>query len=426
MKKRALASVVAAVTAITTVAGCTNLVMAEDAPKKLVFWDKAEYVDDYAEKMKAVVDSFAEENNVEIDYVNVPAADMKQKLMAAIEAGNAPDLIVGDNTLVGQFGALEQLADVTDVVDAIDFTDAAKAIGLFNGTEYMVPQAFIAPGMYMRKDVWENAGLEMPTTWEELKEQAAAVNDPANGFYALGFAMGASGGGDAETFVRTMILDYGGETVDAEGNVTVNSPESVAAFEFIKSLYDEGLISPDAVTGDDMFNNEVYLAKTAGVIINSGSVQASMKNDDPELYENTQIIPLPAGPAGQYTCSGSNCFGVIASGENVETAKEFLTYYFSDVDRYEEMIEVMGSMWQPVLNGLETADFWKDEANKPWLDSALAAVNTYYPAPTDERAMTGFANQLGVKAVQEMLINGASAEEAVAIFEASLQELYAE
>ena len=210
--------------------------------KKLVFWDKAEYVDEYGTMMKQVVDNFAKENNVEVDYVNVPAADMKQKLMAAIEAGNAPDLIVGDNTLVGQFGSLQQLADVTDVVDSIDFTDAAKLIGDFDGTQYMIPQAFTAPGMYIRKDVWEKAGLSMPTTWDELKEQAEKVNDPSNNFYALGFAMGASGGGDAEGFVRTIILDWGGQTVDEDGNVTVNSPETVAAFEYIKSLYDEGLM----------------------------------------------------------------------------------------------------------------------------------------------------------------------------------------
>ena len=392
--------------------------------KKLVFWDKAEYVDEYGTMMKQVVDNFAKENNVEVDYVNVPAADMKQKLMAAIEAGNAPDLIVGDNTLVGQFGSLQQLADVTDVVDSIDFTDAAKLIGDFDGTQYMIPQAFTAPGMYIRKDVWEKAGLSMPTTWDELKEQAEKVNDPSNNFYALGFAMGASGGGDAECFVRTIILDWGGQTVDEDGNVTVNSPETVAAFEYIKSLYDEGLISQDAITGDDNWNNQAYLAKTTGVICNSGSVIASMESDDPDLLANTEVIAYPAGPKGTYTLGGSNVFGIIASGKNVDTAKEFVKYYFSDVDNYESMIEVMDGMWQPVINGLDDKPFWQEDLHKPWLESSQQTVTTYYPAPTDDRAMTCFSNQLCVKAVQEMLVNGTSAEDAVADLEQSFKEVY--
>ena len=437
MKKKMLACLMAAVMTMGLVAGCggggeepkdadtKTETGSEDGGKKLVFWDKAEYVDEYATLMKDLVEQFAEEEGVEVDYVNVAAADMKQKLMAAIEAGNAPDLIVGDDTLVGQFASLDQLADVSDVMSEFEFTEAAQSMSMIGESSYMVPQGFTAPGMHVRKDKWEEKGLEMPTTWEELKEQAAEVNDPENGFYALGFAMGASGGGDAEGWVRTIILDWGEQTVNEKGEVVVNSPETVEAFKFIKSLYDEGLISPDAVTGDDSWNNQAYLAGTAGLICNSGSVMAAMKNDDPELYEKTQIIPYPAGPSGEaYVLSGCNVFGVLDSGKNVDVAKDFVRYYFTNQDKYEEMIEVMGSMWQPVIEGMEDSEFWQDEANKPWLENSKLAARTYYPAPVDDRAMTCFSNQLCVKAVQEMLINGATPEEAVESLETSFKEVY--
>ena len=322
MKKRIFVCLLTAAMVVGMVSGCgggssdaSGDTESADSVKKLVFWDKAEYVDEYATLMKDLVDKFAEENDVEVDYVNVASSDMKQKLMAAIEAGNAPDLIVGDDTLVGQFASLNQLADVSDIMGEFEFTEAAKTMSMIGGSSYLVPQGFTATGMYIRKDKWEEKGLEMPTTWEELKEQAKIVNDPENGFYALGFAMGASGGGDAEGFVRTIILDWGGQTVSEDGEVTVNSPETVEAFKFIKSLYDEGLISQDAVTGDDSWNNQAYLAGTAGVICNSGSVMASLKTDDPELYENTQIIPYPAGPTGESLHLGAwNGFGTPESG----------------------------------------------------------------------------------------------------------------
>lgn len=438
MKKKVLACLMATVMTMGLVAGCggggseepkdadaKTESTDEGGSKKLVFWDKAEYVDEYATLMKDLVDQFAEEKGVEVDYVNVAAADMKQKLMAAIEAGNALDLIVGDDTLVGQFASLDQLADVSDVMSEFEFTDAAMSMSMIGDSSYMIPQGFTAPGMHVRKDKWEEKGLEIPTTWEELKEQAAKVNDPANGFYVLGFAMGASGGGDAEGWVRTIILDWGGQTVNEKGEVVVNSPETVEAFKFIKSLYDEGLISPDAVTGDDSWNNQAYLAGTAGLICNSGSVMAAMKNDDPELYEKTQIIPYPAGPSGEaYVLTGCNVFGVLDSGKNVDVAKDFVRYYFTNQDKYEEMIEVMGAMWQPVIEGMEDSEFWQDEANKPWLENSKLAARTYYPAPVDDRAMTCFSNQFCVKAVQEMLINGATPEEAVESLETSFKEVY--
>lgn len=450
MKKRLLSVMLSAALAAASLAGCssgtgatgsapetkeatekteaggkTTGAAASGETKKLVFWDKAEYVGEYAALMKEMVDKFSKEKNVQVDYVNVASSDMKQKLMAAIEAGNAPDLIVGDNTLVGQFASLNQLAEVGDVMSEFKFTDAAMKVGLIGDKQYMVPLAFLAPGMYVRKDVWDKAGLSMPKTWEELKEQAAKVNDPKNGFYALGFAMGASGGGDAEGFVRTIILDWGGRTVDEKGNVAVNSPETVKAFEFIKSLYKDGLISPDAVTGDDSWNNQAYLSGTAGVICNSGSVIASMKKDNPDLLTNTQIIPYPAGPNGDaYVLGGSNTFGIISSGANTESAKDFIRYYFSDPDNYEAMIEIMGAMWQPVIGGFDQNAFWTEPTNKPWLDSSKLTVNTYYPAPSDDKAMTCFSNQLCVKAVQNMLVNGASAEDAVAGLEKAFKEVY--
>ena len=120
--------------------------------KKMVFWDKSEYVEGYNTMMKAKADEFASGNHVDVDYVVIPAADMKQKLMAAIEAGNAPDLIVGDDTLVGQFVSMQQIAECSDIFEAVDFTENSKILGTFNGKPYLVPLAFTAPGMYLRTD----------------------------------------------------------------------------------------------------------------------------------------------------------------------------------------------------------------------------------------------------------------------------------
>lgn len=82
------------------------------ADKKLVFWDKSEYVAAYNDMMKAKLDEFAEANGVDVEYVIVPSGDIKQKLAAAIESGNQPDLIMGDNTLVAEYINSDQLAEV--------------------------------------------------------------------------------------------------------------------------------------------------------------------------------------------------------------------------------------------------------------------------------------------------------------------------
>lgn len=396
--------------------------------KKLVFWDKSEYVSAYNEMMQEKLDQFAEEYNVEVEYVIVPSGDLKQKLAAAIESGNQPDLIMGDNTTVAEYINSGQLAEVSDILENIDLKENAARYAEFNGKQYLVPLSLTAPGMFVRKDKWEEKGLEVPTTWEELKECGEQINDPENGFYAFGLPMGASGGGDAETFVRTIILDFGGELVNEDGEVVVNSPETLEALEFIASLYEDGLCPPDATTWDDSGNNSAYLAGTVGMVCNSGSLVSSLQEENPELWENTQIIPYPAATADgtSYTLGGANAFGIFETGKNTDVAKEFVSYYFADTDYYNQMVEAMGAMWQPVINGYDDTEFWNDEGNNVWLKNSENLTLTTYPAPTDAVAASGFSNQLCVKAMQQILVNGVEPQEALDSLEQSLLELYGE
>ena len=398
------------------------------ADKKLVFWDKSEYVAAYNEMMKAKLDEFAEANGVEVEYVIVPSGDIKQKLAAAIESGNQPDLIMGDNTLVAEYINSDQLAEVDDVLENIDFKENALRYATFNDKNYLVPLSFTAPGMYIRKDKWEEKGLDMPTTWEELKEDAEKINDPENGFYALGLPLGASGGGDAESFVRTVILDFGGRLVDENGKVVVNSPETLAAMEYIASLYEEGLCPPDATTWDDSANNSAWMAGTVGMVCNSGSIISSMEQENPDLLANTQIIQYPAVSADDtsYTLGGANVFGIFETGANTDVAKEFVSYYFSDTDYYNQMVEAMGAMWQPVVNGYDDTDFWNAEDHIGWLKNSENLVLTTHPAPTTGEAATSFTNQACVKAMQQIVVNGVDPQEALDSLEQSLIELYGE
>ena len=100
-----------------------------------------------------------------------------------------------------------------------------------------------------------------------------------------------------------------------------------------------------------------------------------MKEEKPDLLANTQIIAYPAGPTGEaFTLGGANVFGIFETGKNTETAKEFVKYYFEDLDNYNAMIEAMGAMWQPVVNGVDDTDFWKDPVNAGWLANSK---NTY-------------------------------------------------
>src|SRR5690606_21916934 len=86
-----------------------------------------------------------------------------------------------------------------------------------------------------RDDLFEEAGLDAPETWDDVVHAAKTLNDPSNGRY--GIAM--PGKTDfSPRFAYGMILySTGGNTFDADGQPIFESPESVNALRLYKELY---------------------------------------------------------------------------------------------------------------------------------------------------------------------------------------------
>lgn len=422
----AIAALVAASPLWAAGGGEQSAAGAQQAPAKkgkFVFWDKSEYVKAYNEQVKARAEKFAADNNLELEYVIIPPNDLKPKLLAAIEAKNPPDLIVTDDFLAKQFSGMNQLADVSDIMKAVPFTESARNMAYVRGGEMIVPLAFLAPGMYVRKDKWDAAGIKYPSTWEDLRDAARKINDPAHDFYALGLPMGASGGGDAEGMMRCVILGFGGVPVDKNDNITINSPATLEALKFMASIYQEKLAPPSAITWDDMGNNTAYLAASVGVIMNSGSVFSAMKKDNPDLLQKSVILPFPAGPKGRFTPGGGNVFAIFKNGGNTPAAKKFVTEFFQK-GFYDSLIIEIAGMWQPTVEGMSDGEFWKNPENAGWLASSKAIVPNTYPAMPDQFSTRAFSEQLCVKAVQKIVVKGMDPQQALNELEADFKRVY--
>ncbi|MFD0712923.1 ABC transporter substrate-binding protein [Paenibacillus sp. GCM10027626] len=391
--------------------------------EKMVFWDKSEYVAEYNAMMKERAEQFGKEHGIEVEYVIVSPNDMEAKLMAAVEGKNPPDLVMTHDTSGKQFAAMDQLVDMSDIYQKVDFTDTGKKVAYTKKGEYVIPQAILAGAMYLRKDKWDEKGLDYPDTWQEVLDTAQQVNDPKNGFYAVGFPIGASGGGDAMSWLLSVVHGYGGMPVDENDNITINSPETLEALKLAAKFYELNLTPPASVTWDDMGNNTAYLAGTAGIIFNSGSVQAAMAAEKPELLKNTVILPMPAGPVSRFNAGSANVFIVFKNGKNTAAAKLFIEEFFQP-EFYNSLIEQLGGHWQPAVKGMEETEFWKKPENQGWLKSAESTVPATHPAESNEVSMKTVSEQLLVKAVQKIVVNKMDPQQALDELEADYKRVY--
>jgi ABC-type glycerol-3-phosphate transport system substrate-binding protein len=388
----------------------------------LVFWDKSEYVQEYNQISQARLEKFGRDNNVRVEYVQVPPNDLQPKLLAAIEARNPPDIVTTDTVLAKRFAGMEQLVDVADVQRSVRFTKSALEIAYTDGGNFLIPLTIFPAGCYIRKDVWDAKGLPIPDTWDQVYTQAKIINDPSRNFYALGYPMGASGGGDAESMVRVIILSHGGVPIDKNGKVTVNSRETLTALNYIVNLFWEGLCPTSAITWDDMGTNTAYLAGSVGTIFNTPSVFNQARNDNKELFKNTLIIPYPAGPAGRFCLVGGNSGIIFKNGKATAAAKKYLTEFF-ELNFYKDLILKMGGMWMPAIEGADNDPFWALPENKGWLDNAKIGVPNTYPSPDNALTSETFTQQLHVKAVQRILVQNMDPQQSLNQLERELKQV---
>jgi lactose/L-arabinose transport system substrate-binding protein len=228
------------------------VVVATEAPKiegKLTVWCwKAAWTD--AIVKSGALDAFLAENpGVTIDYVEYAPADLYQKLPLALQAGTgAPDVACVESSHLAQFVALGGLTDLTDrVTPYLDKINTYKwADAMADGKYYAMPWDSGPVVFYYRRDVFEAAGLAsdpesvsaLVATWEDylnvcktIKEKTGSEcfsNNKANNYGRL---------------YEMMLWQQGLGYYDADGKVTVDSPENIATLEMMAKFWDEGLTS---------------------------------------------------------------------------------------------------------------------------------------------------------------------------------------
>jgi multiple sugar transport system substrate-binding protein len=148
----------------------------------------------------------------------------------------------------------------------------------------------------------------------------------------FGWGLTVNRSGDGTGFIASVIHNWGGSITDADMTQLIfNSPETVAAVEWLTEVYTAEqwapMLPPGVISWTDASNNEAYLAGNVAYTHNAASVYANAKQDNPEIYEATVVLPEATGPLGERLSGSSGGQFIIARGApNVEPAKELALY----------------------------------------------------------------------------------------------------
>jgi multiple sugar transport system substrate-binding protein len=401
---------------------------------RILLW--SHFVPRHDEWYDQFVAEWGEANGVttQVDHINT--ADVPAAIAAEIAAGQGHDLV---EHLASLAQYEKSVLDMTDVVQELNNRHGEQLpmarANSYNPTTdvfYGLCHGYAPdPGDY-RRSLWEQVDLPNgPTTWDELLTGGTRIK--AEQGVQLGIGM--SNEVDSRMAAQTLMWAYGATIQDADENVTINSPETIAAVEYMTELY-RGAMTPEVFGWNAASNNQLLVAGRASYILNSISAYRTAQKDQPEVGEDIFFSTPLLGPAGPdwALAHGHAVFidMIPVHAEFPDTAKEFLMHLVANYAQATEQSELYnfpawpetvpqlsdwlvndpyGSAPPDKLNVLSTANDWTTNLGHP--GPANAAMGEIFNLPILPNMMARAAQ--GQQTAEESV---AEAErEIVAIFD---------
>ncbi len=265
---------------------------------------------------------------VQVDHVNT--ADIPATFAAEISAGQGHDIVEHISSMP-QYE--KSVLDLTDLV-----TEASNRHGAqldmckrnsFNPTTnrfYGFTHGYAPDPANYRKSLWEPVGLPNgPTTFEELLAGGTRIWNEQGVQMGIGMSQEI----DSNMAAQAMIWAFGGSVQDENENITINSPETLAAVENMKALF-ENCMTPEVFGWNAASNNQLLVAGQASYILNSISAFRTAQEQQPETANDIFFSTPLVGPGGpeRALAHGHAVFTAMIPtySANQDTAKEFLLH----------------------------------------------------------------------------------------------------
>ena len=217
-----------------------------------------------------------------------------------------------------------------------------------NNNLYAVPLYSETSFTFYRKDLFEKAGIDVPTeqiTYTEFAEMAAKLHDPANGVYGT-CQRGKAGWGENMAFVGTVANAYGARWFDENWNPQLDSAEWNAAVNYYVDLMNRAG-PPGASANGHNENRALFKDGKCATWVDATSAAGDVRNPATSSVANqTDFFKAPK----QATDKGTGWFwswalAIPQSSKQVDTAKDFLKWatskeYFKSVGEAKGWVAV--------------------------------------------------------------------------------------
>lgn len=351
------------------------------------------------EYLRTTIPVFNEEFSGKYNWVNQPKAfdKMEAELINLVQAGgDVPDIYELFNSVNNFYknGTLQDLSDWAKAQPWFNDLDASAVASCTgpDGKIYCIPLAQRPQVVYVWKDRYPNG---YPDSIEEWLAQAEALKQ--EGYYAITFFGSTDkGGSGVYRGINTILKSFGGTYDDGQGNMLLNTPENIAAIEFLREVVEKGY-APESVFAGGFEEEAAYRDSSAGSFptgMHGWQFQNNLTAPNgTQYFTGTMQDPIDAFEAGDLYLANfpaaeghlpgcgtlPEALAIPVGAKNTEGAKDFINWLMTP-EQNPAFVQSIGgglaalkaSQSDPLLQttiNIQGAEAVAESACRPWFGS---------------------------------------------------------
>jgi multiple sugar transport system substrate-binding protein len=354
--------------------GCGLTGDSDEVTLKLVAADYGDSKDNSSQKYwDELVESYeAKHPDVHVDVTVYSWNDVDRKVRELVEAGEAPDMAqIGAYSDYADQDLLYRADDVLSIPVQADFVSQLAGAGQVNGVQYGLPFAASTRVLFYNKTLFDKAGVQPPKSWDDLAEAAEALKEKGVKYpYALPL-----GPEEAQAETMQWMLSGGGGYTDDVGTYSVDSPQNVTTFTWLRDeLVGKGLTGP--VAPGKLDRADAFAAFASGDVGMLNGHPSLMKMASAKGVKYGMVTTPGTDGESSSTLGVSDWMTAFKKNGHQKEVGDFLDFVYSeenvlDFSREYNLLPVTTSASRTMSTAAE------DENLKPFLDELL--LSELYP-----------------------------------------------
>ena len=256
--------------------------------------------------MQKLADTFHKLHpNITIDFQDIPAEEIHDKLLTQVAGATAPDVAYLDASNVGDFAGRKALVNLDDYMaksksaKADDYLPAFRDSASYQGHMYGLSIDSESTGLFYRTDLFEAAGIAgPPKTWQEFQDAAKKLTNKAEKKY--GFILFAP---EAAYYWYPWLWQTGGKLLsDDDKTIAFNDEAGKRAAEFYVGLKD---YAPEDFLNSNSYDGRVAFANgTVAMYVAGAWFAGTLRSEFPDINGKWAATPLPEDKQCATTIAG--------------------------------------------------------------------------------------------------------------------------